>query len=727
MNEIFTILDNIEKTCLSETEKSYSLVDAMKAILNDLKSSESFSDKSILNFIDEQISFLTISPEKYRYSPNTLIFASMLNIISPQAYKFIRNSGLIILPHPSTINKLNSKISSNPQKEQQDSNFLEYAKQRVLELKNNDIYVSLMMDEIHLKPYVDYKGGDIVGMSYDNSDIASSAYVFMINSIFSKYKDVIHILPVKKLTADKLFETLMKVITGLEKIGFKVIVIVSDNNSINRKAVSFFNNPLANYVYPHPCDRTRPLFYCIDSVHLIKCVRNNWLNQKNSEQAMYYPDFNLSSGRVCTASFDTLKSVFEMESGNLLKHGYTLSRKSLWPTSFEKQNVKLALEIFNSNLSKGLNELDGKCNIVNLVSTSKYIEIFTIWFDIMNVKSPNKGQNLRNKFCEPLSNSNDDEKLAFMQNFLEWLLKWEALVSDTGRLTKETHSALALTTKCMIELTHYCVLELNMPYILPGKIQTDELESRFGLYRRLAGTQYHISIRQIYEVESKLRAFSTLKELSLDSSVRGQILVNELFCCETDFDINQTIILNDCFSKITVSDKNINDITSKLPLIAYIAGYCIHSVLNRLKCSECKSNLTTDETLSNCSLFKIIHNVNRGGLKFPAIEVLNVIVHNFIVVQNILSSKSEVEFLKVHNQRQLITHITFNILTEKDMNIVTCNTHSPHNIMKQLIYASTNTLLKNYCKSKNDEIKHNLIKKSEEKAAKKRKLKTLEN
>lgn len=330
----------------------------------------------------------------------------------------------------------------------------------------------------------------------------------MLNSISSKYKDVVHILPIKKITADKLFETLLKIITGLEKIGFKIVVIVSDNNSINRKAISLFNNPLSNYVYPHPCDRNRPLFFCIDSVHLIKCVRNNWLNQKNSEQAMYYPDFSLSSDKVFTASFDTLKNVFEMESSNLLKHGYTLSRKSLWPTNFEKQNVKLALQIFNSNLSKGLKELDGRCDIVNLESTSKYIDIFTTWFDIMNVKSPNKGRNLRNKFCEPLEGA-DDEKLTFMHNFLEWLVKWENLNSDTGRLTKETHSALILTTKCMIDLTYYCTSELKMSYILPGKIQTDELESRFGLYRRLAGTQYHISIRQLYEVESKLRVFST--------------------------------------------------------------------------------------------------------------------------------------------------------------------------------------------------------------------------
>ena len=59
-------------------------------------------------------------------------------------------------------------------------------------------------------------------------------------------------------------------------------------------------------------------------------------------------------------------------------------------------------------------------------------------------------------------------------------------------MTRETYSALVLSTTSIIEFTDYCVNELGMTYILPGKIQTDGLEFRFGLYRKLAGTQYHI-------------------------------------------------------------------------------------------------------------------------------------------------------------------------------------------------------------------------------------------
>ena len=32
-------------------------------------------------------------------------------------------------------------------------------------------------------------------------------------------------------------------------------------------------------VYPHPSDNARPLFLILDSVHILKCIRTNWLNQ----------------------------------------------------------------------------------------------------------------------------------------------------------------------------------------------------------------------------------------------------------------------------------------------------------------------------------------------------------------------------------------------------------------------------------------------------------------
>lgn len=110
----------------------------------------------------------------------------------------------------------------------------------------------------------------------------------------------------------------------------------------------------------------------------------------------------------------------------------------------------------------------------------------TTWFTIVNVKTPNKGAHSRNVMCEPLIyDTINDQNLFFFTNFLQWLNKWSNMNSDTGKLTKETLSALILTTTTIIELTDYCINELNMPYLLPRKFQTDEFEYRFTLYRSL--------------------------------------------------------------------------------------------------------------------------------------------------------------------------------------------------------------------------------------------------
>ena len=83
---------------------------------------------------------------------------------------------------------------------------------------------------------------------------------------------------------------------SLEKIGFTVISIITDNNAINRKAMSSFASPpQLSIAYPHPCNPIRPLFYILDSVHILKCIRNNWFNQKLDRKCFKFPPFKFGN------------------------------------------------------------------------------------------------------------------------------------------------------------------------------------------------------------------------------------------------------------------------------------------------------------------------------------------------------------------------------------------------------------------------------------------------
>lgn len=95
----------------------------------------------------------------------------------------------------------------------------------------------------------------------------------------------------------------------------------------------------------------------------------------------------------------------------------------------------------------------------------------------------------------------NEENFRFLSVFCDWLECWNSISGRNGKLTKETITALHHTTYAFLELTKYCIEELKMLYILPGKFQTDHLEARFGQYQQLTGDQYNILIQQVFECE----------------------------------------------------------------------------------------------------------------------------------------------------------------------------------------------------------------------------------
>ncbi|KAH9384172.1 hypothetical protein HPB48_026165 [Haemaphysalis longicornis] len=337
-----------------------------------------------------------------------------------------------------------------------------------------------MVDEIHIKPFFDYKGGNITGAAHNSKEPANSALVFMVQSLAGTFKEVAHIVPVRGADGEFLHTLLRDVICGLEKIGYKIICVVTDNNKVNGKAMAKFKPSAScapagtsNFVYPHPCDPQRPLFRVLDTVRLLKCIRNNWINQKNHQRCFSFPEFDTEGGgRMLSASFETLREAYDLEIGQLLRFAYTLSRKSLFPSATERQNVKLALQIFNDTLSPALRAIAGKHSLGHVEGTSTFIDIVVKWWKIVNLKTSHKGQRLRDNLQEPLFPMNDP-KVHFLYKVLDWLDEGKARTNsyNSGKLTADTHGALHQTTSGLIEVARYCFKELNLSHVLLEKFR----------------------------------------------------------------------------------------------------------------------------------------------------------------------------------------------------------------------------------------------------------------
>ena len=139
----------------------------------------------------------------------------------------------------------------SPSIEQTDKTFLFHIKQKFQCLKSSDLTVMLLVDKIHLKRYFDYKEGTIIGSSYYNVCNAKSAFAFMISSVFSKYKDVFHLLPTCKISANDLNAMLKKVIIGLEDIGFRNFLLFIRTLVIIPDHYFFF---LIQYIHCENCE-----------------------------------------------------------------------------------------------------------------------------------------------------------------------------------------------------------------------------------------------------------------------------------------------------------------------------------------------------------------------------------------------------------------------------------------------------------------------------------------
>jgi len=108
-------------------------------------------------------------------------------------------------------------------------------------MEPHERHVILLLDEIYVKSKATYKGGSVTGMASNvPSEQASTVQTFLAFSLLSANKDVAAMVPVKNLTAEYLKVCTPEVLIMLEKAGYFVFCLISDNNRVNRNMFTGF-------------------------------------------------------------------------------------------------------------------------------------------------------------------------------------------------------------------------------------------------------------------------------------------------------------------------------------------------------------------------------------------------------------------------------------------------------------------------------------------------------
>ena len=137
-------------------------------------------------------------------------------------------------------------------------------------------HVIMQMDEIHVKSDISYKGGRLFASNLEPDNPTKTVFAIMISSVYKKWSCIVRLLPCASVTAEKLFNTIKSCIHDVEDCGVFVEIISTDNYPLDVKLFKLFSK-LETRV-PHPCGLHRSLFLTFDFVHILKTIRNNWLN-----------------------------------------------------------------------------------------------------------------------------------------------------------------------------------------------------------------------------------------------------------------------------------------------------------------------------------------------------------------------------------------------------------------------------------------------------------------
>ena len=230
------------------------------------------------------------------------------------------------------------------------------------------------------------------------------------------------------------------------------------------------NTRLETHV-PHPsCDR-RKLFFIFDFVHILKSVRNNWLNQKDFHRTFHFPNFQnfqLSSCedyiQVLSASFSDVRLLYISEKQFLAKLAPRLTIKACFPSIIERQNVKLVFKVVNEltiaalKLQNELREPESRTN------THEFVDILLKIWKIFNISTPFKGVRLNDEFSRPLIFQ--DERFSFLACVVSWLEAWQALPGDKGQLSKQTFTSIKHSCTALPEITNYLSEYCGFKYLL---------------------------------------------------------------------------------------------------------------------------------------------------------------------------------------------------------------------------------------------------------------------
>ena len=259
-----------------------------------------------------------------------------------------------------------------------------------------------------------------------------------------------------------------------------------------------------------------------------------------------------------------------------------MTSKACWPSHLERQNVKLALKVFNGSTAAGLSSFNHEYKTGGVNQTVEFLNLINTIWDIFNVNWVGKDIRFNNPNLAPLRSS--DQRLSFLEKVVKWLDTWRAIPTSNGKLSLQTFTSFKHTCIALPLLVRRLTVECGFEYLLTSRIQNDPLEHHFGLYRQMSGSNYSMSYSQVLESERRLKLSNILKFFYIKQQT-DTVSLKDLRTFSEDNgnnDMQLKIDFEYFTNEIAKTHSPIFD-QSQIECLNYIAGYAVFSYLKRFQ------------------------------------------------------------------------------------------------------------------------------------------------
>ncbi|CAD7085347.1 unnamed protein product [Hermetia illucens] len=321
----------------------------------------------------------------------------------------------------------------------------------------------LSFDEMKIKETFCYN------QSVDTT-LSPAAYVqvAMLRGLFGNWKQPIFYDFNCKMTKDLLFT----IIKPVEENGYPIQAIVSDLGGTNRAlhkelGVTLENPSIANPVHPD-----RKIFVFADVPHLIKLLRNHFIDQGFELQGNTITK-DLVQKLLCLTS-EELSITHKISAGNLNLRGA------------ERQKVKLATKLFSYTVSMALSRAGtlGFLEDEPWMQGSEFFKLVNDWFDVLNVRVPSADYRERTKAFGLAI----DRQIKILTDMTQTMRK---LRVRGKTLLLPFQKGIIQTNNALVQLFDQLQQNCGTKYILTHRLNQDVLENFFSIIRSKGGLHDH--------------------------------------------------------------------------------------------------------------------------------------------------------------------------------------------------------------------------------------------